>query len=114
MNRPGSRVLCLAGDAEVLLLLWRDPVSGEETETFVPGVLKEKGIRFALSSEDPNSRSLAYQAALAIARGLTRASVQRCARTTAARISCAPMWPKCRYGDKPLVAFASGRLRSSS
>lgn len=50
----------------------RDPVSGEETETFVPGVLKEKGIRFALSSEDPNSRSLAYQAALAIARGLTR------------------------------------------
>jgi imidazolonepropionase-like amidohydrolase len=51
----------------------RDPVSGEETETFVPGVLKEKGIRFALSSEDPNSRSLAYQAGLAIARGLTRA-----------------------------------------
>lgn len=50
----------------------RDPISGEETETFVPGVLKEKGIRFALSSEDPNSRSLAYQAALAIARGLTR------------------------------------------
>ena len=51
----------------------RDPVSGEESETFVPGVLKEKGIRFALSSEDPNSRSLTYQAALAIARGLTRA-----------------------------------------
>jgi hypothetical protein len=51
----------------------RDPVTGEETETFVPGVLKEKGIRFALSAEDPNSRSLAYQAALAIGRGLTRA-----------------------------------------
>jgi imidazolonepropionase-like amidohydrolase len=51
----------------------RDPVSGEETETFVPGVLKEKGIRFAISSEDPNSRSLTYQAALAIARGLSRA-----------------------------------------
>lgn len=51
----------------------RDPVTGEETETFVPGVLKEKGIRFALSAEDPNSRSLTYQAALAIARGLTRA-----------------------------------------
>ena len=50
----------------------RDPVSGEEHETFVPGVLKEKGIRFALSSEDPNTRSLAYQAALAVARGLTR------------------------------------------
>ena len=30
MNRPGSRVLCVSGDAEVLLLLWRDPVSGAE------------------------------------------------------------------------------------
>ena len=30
MNRSGSRVLCLAGDAEVLMLLWRDPVSGAE------------------------------------------------------------------------------------
>lgn len=50
----------------------RDPVTGEEQETFVPGLLKEKGIRFALSSEDPNSRALTYQAALAIARGMSR------------------------------------------
>jgi len=56
-----------------LVDIQRDPVTGEERETFVPGVLKEKGIRFALSSEDPNTRSLAYQAGLAVARGLTRA-----------------------------------------
>jgi hypothetical protein len=51
----------------------RDPITGEEIETFTPGVLHEKGIRFALSSEDPNTRSPAFQAALAIGRGLDRA-----------------------------------------
>ncbi len=50
----------------------RDPVTGEEVETFVPGVLHEKGIRFALSSENPNTRAPAYQAALSIGRGLER------------------------------------------
>jgi len=50
----------------------RDPITGEEVETFAPGVLHDKGIRFALSSEDPNSRSPAFQAALAIGRGLDR------------------------------------------
>ena len=51
----------------------RDPITGEEIETFTPGVLHEKGVRFALSSEDPNTRAPAYQAALAIGRGLDRA-----------------------------------------
>ena len=51
----------------------RDPITGEEVETFVPGVLHEKGVRFALSAEDPNSRAPAFQAALAIGRGLDRA-----------------------------------------
>jgi len=51
----------------------RDPITGEEIETFTPGVLHEKGIRFALSSEDPNTRAPAYQAALAVGRGLDRA-----------------------------------------
>jgi imidazolonepropionase-like amidohydrolase len=51
----------------------RDPITGEEIETFAPGVLHEKGVRFALSSEDPNTRAPAYQAALAIGRGLDRA-----------------------------------------
>jgi imidazolonepropionase-like amidohydrolase len=50
----------------------RDPITGEEVETFTPGVLQSKGIRFALSSEDPNTRSPAYQAALAVGRGLER------------------------------------------
>ena len=59
----------LEGD---LVDVQRDPVTGEEVETFVPGVLQEKGIRFALSSENPNTRSPAYQAALAIGRGLER------------------------------------------
>jgi hypothetical protein len=51
----------------------RDPITGDEIETFTPRVLKEKGVRFALSSEDPNTRAPAYQAALAVARGLERA-----------------------------------------
>ena len=50
----------------------RDPITGEEIETFTPGVLQEKGIRFALSSEDPNTRAPSYQAALAVGRGLDR------------------------------------------
>jgi imidazolonepropionase-like amidohydrolase len=36
-------------------------------------VLHDKGVRFALSSEDPNTRAPAYQAALAIGHGLERA-----------------------------------------
>jgi imidazolonepropionase-like amidohydrolase len=55
-----------------LVQIERDPVTGEERETFVPGVLHEKGIRFALSSENPNTRAPAYQAALAVGQGLER------------------------------------------
>jgi len=51
----------------------RDPITGEEIETFTAGVFHDKGIRFALSSESPETRSPAYQAALAIGRGLDRA-----------------------------------------
>lgn len=51
----------------------RDPVTGEEIETFAPSVLQAKGVRFALSSEDPVLRDPAYQAALAIGHGLDRA-----------------------------------------
>ena len=50
----------------------RDAVSGEEIETFVPGILAEKGIRFALSAEDSSQRSLWYQAALCVGHGLSR------------------------------------------
>jgi imidazolonepropionase-like amidohydrolase len=50
----------------------RSAITGEELETFVPGVLAEKGIRFALSSQDSSQRSLWYQAALATGHGLSR------------------------------------------
>jgi len=50
----------------------RDPVTGEEIETFVPGVLRDKGIRFALSSQNSSTNSLWYQAALATGLGLDR------------------------------------------
>ncbi len=50
----------------------RDPITGEEKETFVPGVLHEKGIRFALSGLESGARSHWYQAGLAIGLGLER------------------------------------------
>lgn len=50
----------------------RDPVTGEEQETFVPKVFQEKGIRFALSASDRSAHSLWYQAALATGLGLER------------------------------------------
>jgi imidazolonepropionase-like amidohydrolase len=55
-----------------LVHLERDPVSGEEIETFVPAILHEHGIRFALSSRNSSTNSLWYQAALAIGHGLDR------------------------------------------
>jgi len=50
----------------------RDPYSGDEIETFVPGILVEKGIRFAFSSQDQSNHSLWYTAALATGLGLDR------------------------------------------
>ncbi len=50
----------------------RDPVTGEEKETFVPGVLHERGIRFAISSSNAGTNSLWYQAALSVGLGLER------------------------------------------
>jgi imidazolonepropionase-like amidohydrolase len=51
----------------------RDPHTGEEITTFVPGVFHEKGITFALSAQGSNSNSLGFQAARAVALGLDRA-----------------------------------------
>jgi hypothetical protein len=50
----------------------RDPITGEEQETFVPKLLAEKGVHFALSSLEGGPRSLWYQAALAVGLGLER------------------------------------------
>ncbi|MFT5289451.1 MAG: imidazolonepropionase-like amidohydrolase [Planctomycetota bacterium] len=64
----------------------RDPVTGEEIETFVPGVLRDKGVRFALSSQNASTNSLWYQAALATGLGLTREEALAAVTTTAADI----------------------------
>ena len=61
----------LEGD---LVDMRRNPLTGEEEETFAPEILAEKGIRFALSVSDrPNTQALWYQAALAVGLGLDRA-----------------------------------------
>jgi imidazolonepropionase-like amidohydrolase len=65
----------------------RDPRTGEEIETFVPGVLKEKGIHFALQSAGGSSlESLWYQAALCVGHGLTRDEALAAVTTTPAKI----------------------------
>jgi imidazolonepropionase-like amidohydrolase len=50
----------------------RDPVTGEEIETFVPTVFKEKGVRFALASSNQSTQSLWFQAATCVAQGMDR------------------------------------------
>lgn len=50
-----------------------DALTGEEIETFVPKVLHDKKIRFALNSSNATNESLWYQAALCVANGLPRA-----------------------------------------
>ena len=50
----------------------RDPITGEETETFVPGVFQEKGIPYALASGGSSADALWFQAAFAIGQGLDR------------------------------------------
>jgi len=56
----------------VLLHVERDPVTGKEIETFVPGVFKKKGVRFALQSLNATSQSLWFQAATCVAYGIDR------------------------------------------
>jgi len=73
----------LAGD---IMDVRRNSITGEEEETFVPGVLQEKGIRFALASGDPNTHSLWYQAALATGLGLDRQAALDAVTTVPAEI----------------------------
>jgi imidazolonepropionase-like amidohydrolase len=67
-----------------LLYVERDPITGEERETFVPGVFRDKGVRFALAS--PNEQGLWYQAALSVGLGLTREEALDAVTTTPAEI----------------------------
>lgn len=64
----------------------RDPRTGEEIETFVPGVLHEKGINFALQSSSSGLQSLWYQAALCVGHGMPREQAIAAVTTTAAKI----------------------------
>jgi imidazolonepropionase-like amidohydrolase len=50
----------------------RDVVTGELRETFVPGELDRRGVRFALSGESPSGQPLAFQAARCVGLGLAR------------------------------------------
>ena len=63
-----------------------DPLTGEPIQTFVPGVLDEAGIRFALSSENPTHQSLWYQAAIAVGHGLDRDKAIAAVTSTPAQI----------------------------
>jgi len=64
----------------------RDALTGELTETFVPGELDRLGVRFALSSQNPSSQSLWYQAALCVGHGLPREKAVAAVTTVPAEI----------------------------
>jgi len=64
----------------------RDALTGELTETFVPGELDRHEVRFALSSRNPSSQSLWYQAALCVGHGLERAKAIAAVTTVPAEI----------------------------
>ncbi len=55
-----------------LLFTERDPMTGKEIETFVPGVFREKKVRFALQSLNPSTQSLWFQAATCVGYGIPR------------------------------------------
>lgn len=69
-----------------LMSIERDPYSGEELEQFAPEILAEKGIKFALTSANPTTRSLWFQAATAIGMGLDRDAALAAVTTTPAEI----------------------------
>lgn len=63
-----------------------DPATGEEIETFVPGVFAEKGVRFALRSASSLNQSLWFQAARCIGHGMTREQAIAAVTTTPAEL----------------------------
>jgi imidazolonepropionase-like amidohydrolase len=66
--------------------LENDVLTGAETETFVPGELKKHNVRFALSSANPTTESLWFQAAQCVGRGLTRTDAIAAVTTVPAEI----------------------------
>lgn len=62
----------------------RDPITGEEIETFVPSVYEEKGIPYAFASAGSSAEALWFQAAFAVGQGLDRAAALNAVTTTPA------------------------------
>lgn len=71
---------------ETLVHTERDPLTGEETETFVPKVYHDAGIPFALMSTNDANRSLWFQAAQCVANGIPRDAAIAAVTTTPAAI----------------------------
>lgn len=69
-----------------LMYTERDPVTGEEVETFVPEVFADKGITYALSSADSSTNSLWFQALRAIGHGLDKEAALAAVTTAPAEI----------------------------
>jgi imidazolonepropionase-like amidohydrolase len=70
----------------MLMYVERDPVTGKEIETFVPGVFKKKNVRFALQSLNTTAQSLWYQAALCVGYGIDRQTALDAVTKTSADI----------------------------
>jgi imidazolonepropionase-like amidohydrolase len=67
-----------------LMHVERDPVTGKEIETFVPGVFQKHNVRFALQTLNPPAQALWFQAALCVGYGLDRkAALDSVTRTPA-------------------------------
>ena len=64
----------------------KDPVTEEETETFVPGVFAEKGIPFALASANSSTNSLWFQAAVCVGHGMSATDALAAVTRTPAEI----------------------------
>jgi hypothetical protein len=69
-----------------LVHIERDPVTGDEIETFVPGVFLEKKIPFALRSQNSSTQSLWYQVARCVGEGVDRQTAIDAATKVPAKI----------------------------
>jgi adenine deaminase len=58
--------------SSTLVHIENDPVTGDEIETFVPGVFLEKKVPFALRSQSSSTQSLWYQVARCVGHGIDR------------------------------------------
>jgi imidazolonepropionase-like amidohydrolase len=63
-----------------------DPVTEEETTTFLPKHFAEKGITFALTSANASTQSLWFQAAMCVGGGVSRADALAAVTTTPAKM----------------------------